>query len=251
MPRYRLTIEYDGTPYVGWQRQENGHTVQGAIERAIKSFCGEDVALSAAGRTDAGVHALSQIAHLDLIKNWSASKVREALNAYLVLEKERISILNVEKVLDSFDARFSARRRHYLYRIYNRRPPLALELNRAWWVQKRLDHEAMHEAAKNLLGTHDFTTFRASQCQAKSPIRTLDLLEVTRNGDFVEMRTSARSFLHNQVRSFAGTLVEVGLGRWSADDLTAALEARDRKTCGPVAPPFGLYLNGVDYDDPV
>lgn len=251
MPRYRLTIEYDGTPYVGWQRQENGHTVQGAIERAIKSFCGEDVALSAAGRTDAGVHALSQIAHLDLIKNWSASKVREALNAYLVLEKERISILNVEKVLDSFDARFSARRRHYLYRIYNRRPPLALELNRAWWVQKRLDHEAMHEAAKNLLGTHDFTTFRASQCQAKSPIRTLDLLEVTRNGDFVEMRTSARSFLHNQVRSFAGTLVEVGLGRWSADDLTAALEARDRKVCGPVAPPFGLYLNGVDYDDPV
>lgn len=251
MPRYRLTIEYDGTPYVGWQRQENGHTVQGAIERAIKSFCGEDVALSAAGRTDAGVHALSQIAHLDLIKNWSASKIREALNAYLVLEKERISILNVEKVLDSFDARFSARRRHYLYRIYNRRPPLALELNRAWWVQKKLDHEAMNEAAKNLLGTHDFTTFRASQCQAKSPIRTLDLLEVTRNGDFVEMRTSARSFLHNQVRSFAGTLVEIGLGRWSADDLIAALEARDRKACGPVAPPYGLYLNGVDYDDPV
>lgn len=251
MPRYRLTIEYDGTPYVGWQRQENGNTVQLALETAFKRFCGHEIALGAAGRTDAGVHALAQIVHVDLVKDWSASTIREALNAHLMNAMEHISILNVEKVTDDFDARFSARRRHYLYRIYNRRPPLTLELYRAWWVQKKLDHEAMHIAAQRLIGTYDFTTFRASQCQAKSPIKTLDRLDVSRNGDFVEIRTSSRSFLHNQVRSFAGSLVEVGLGRWAPDDLWAAMEARDRRACGPVAPPFGLYLSGVDYDNPV
>jgi tRNA pseudouridine38-40 synthase len=250
VPRYKITVEYDGTPYVGWQRQENGHAVQNAIEQAFKKFCGEDLTLSAAGRTDAGVHASAQVIHVDLTKDWGAAKVRDALNAHLVMADERISILNVEKTTDAFDARFSARARHYLYRIHNRRAPLAIDYQRVWWVQKRLDHEAMHEAAKRLLGEHDFTTFRATQCQAKSPVKTLDRLDITRNGDYVEMRVSARSFLHNQVRSFAGSLMEVGVGRWTADDLQAALEARDRKACGQVAPPYGLYLIGVDYAFP-
>lgn len=247
MPRYKLTIEYDGTPYAGWQRQDNGHTVQGAIEQAIFKFCGESVALGAAGRTDAGVHALGQVAHVDLTKDWSAAKVRDAVNAYLALAGERVVILNVELVPDGFDARFSATARHYLYRIINRRPPIVVEMNRAWWVSKPLDADAMHEAAKLLLGLHDFTTFRASQCQSKSPVKTLDRLDVSRNGEVVEIRASARSFLHNQVRSLAGSLMEVGVGRWSADDLTAALEARDRAACGQVAPAHGLYLIKVDY----
>ncbi|YBV95544.1 tRNA pseudouridine(38-40) synthase TruA [Phyllobacteriaceae bacterium JZ32] len=248
MPRYKLTIEYDGTPYAGWQRQENGHTVQAAIEQAIGKFCGEDVTLGAAGRTDAGVHALAQVAHVDLTKDWGAAKVRDALNAHLVMADERVVILNVERVPESFDARFSATARHYLYRIVNRRPPIAIEMNRAWWVSKPLDVEAMHAAAQRLLGKHDFTTFRASQCQAKSPVKTLDRLDVTRNGELVEIRASARSFLHNQVRSLAGSLMEVGVGRWTGDDLVAALEARDRAACGQVAPPYGLYLIGVDYE---
>lgn len=250
MPRYRLTVEYDGTPYAGWQRQENGHTVQGAIEQAFKKFCGEYLSLGAAGRTDAGVHALAQVVHVDLAKDWAASKIRDALNAHLVMAQERVSILNVEKTTDGFDARFCATARHYLYRIHNRRSPLTIDYQRAWWVQKRLDHEAMHEAAQRLLGEHDFTTFRATQCQAKSPVKTLDRLDIMRNGEFIEMRVSARSFLHNQVRSFAGSLMEVGIGRWSADDLQKALEARDRKACGQVAPPYGLYLVSVDYAFP-
>ncbi|MGU3575909.1 tRNA pseudouridine(38-40) synthase TruA [Brucellaceae bacterium C25G] len=251
MPRYRLTVEYDGTPYVGWQRQENGHTVQAAIEQAFKRFTGENLTLGTAGRTDAGVHALAQTAHVDLQRDWSAGKMREALNAHLAQSGERISILNVQKTVDRFDARFSARARHYLYRIHNRRPPLSVDLNRSWWVSKPLNHEIMHEAAQLLLGTHDFTTFRASQCQSKSPVKTLDLLDVTRHGEIIEIRASARSFLHNQVRSLAGSLMEVGSGRWTCDDLVAALEARDRARCGTVAPPYGLYLIGVDYDDPV
>lgn len=250
MPRYKITVEYDGTPYVGWQRQENGYAVQNAIEKAFKKFCGEDLTLGAAGRTDTGVHACAQVIHVDLTKDWGAAKVRDALNAHLVMANERISILNVEKTTDAFDARFSARGRHYLYRIHNRRAPLAIDYQRVWWVQKRLDHEAMHEAAKRLLGEHDFTTFRATQCQAKSPIKTLDRLDITRTGDYVEMRVSARSFLHNQVRSFAGSLMEVGVGRWTADDLQAALDAKDRKACGQVAPPYGLYLVAVDYPFP-
>lgn len=250
MPRYKLTVEYDGTPYAGWQRQINGPSVQGAIEQAFKKFCGEELTLGAAGRTDAGVHALAQVAHVDLSKDWGAGKIRDAVNAHLITADERISILNVEKTTESFDARFSAVARHYLYRIYNRRSPLAINYQRAWWVQKPLDHKAMHEAAQRLLGEHDFTTFRATQCQSKSPVKTLDQLDVSRNGDYVEMRISARSFLHNQVRSFAGSLMEVGSGRWSADDLQAALEARDRKACGQVAPPYGLYLVRVDYRFP-
>ncbi|MCO4316915.1 tRNA pseudouridine(38-40) synthase TruA [Phyllobacterium sp. 21LDTY02-6] len=247
MPRYKLTVEYDGTPYAGWQRQENGYTVQAAIELAVFRFCGEKLSIGAAGRTDSGVHATAQVAHMDLSRDWSASKVREALNAHLVVAGEAVSIINVERVPASFDSRFSALGRHYLYRMINRRPPAPLEANRAWWVKKPLDEAAMHEAAQRLVGTHDFTTFRATQCQAKSPVKTLDLLTVERHGEIVEIRASARSFLHNQIRSFAGTLHEVGCGRWSADDVTAALEARNRKACGPVAPPYGLYLIGVDY----
>ncbi|MBQ9353563.1 MULTISPECIES: tRNA pseudouridine(38-40) synthase TruA [unclassified Phyllobacterium] len=247
MPRYKLTIEYDGTPYAGWQRQENGHTVQAAIEQAIFKFCGETISLGAAGRTDSGVHAIAQIAHVDLTKDWSSAKVREALNAHLVVAGETVGIINVERMTENFDARFSATGRHYLYRIINRRPPAPLEAFRAWWVKKPLDAEAMHEAAQRLVGTHDFTTFRATQCQAKSPVKSLDHLSVLRNGEIIEIRASARSFLHNQIRSFAGTLNEVGCGRWTADDVSDALAARDRKACGPVAPPYGLYLVGVDY----
>ncbi|MGH6760536.1 MAG: tRNA pseudouridine(38-40) synthase TruA [Phyllobacterium sp.] len=249
MPRYKLTVEYDGTSYAGWQRQENAHTVQAAIEQAIFKFCGERVTIGAAGRTDSGVHATAQIAHVDLVKDWSAAKIRDAVNAHLVQSDEYVSLLNVERVADSFDSRFSARGRHYLYRIVDRRSPIPLERNRAWWVPKKLDTEAMHIAAQRLVGTHDFTTFRATQCQAKSPVKTLDRLDVVRNGEVVEIRTSARSFLHNQVRSFAGTLVEAGIGRWSADDVQKALEARDRRACGPVAPPHGLFLIGVDYEE--
>jgi tRNA pseudouridine38-40 synthase len=247
MPRFRLTIEYDGTPYAGWQRQENGPSVQAAIERAFAAFCGESVAIHGAGRTDAGVHARGQVAHVDLARDWPADTVRDALNAHLTKAGESVVILEAAAAAADFDARFSARARHYLYRIANRRAPLAIERNRAWWVRRPLDHEAMHEAAQRLVGRHDFTTFRAVQCQSKSPVKTLDRLDVTRDGEMVEIRASARSFLHNQVRSLAGTLRQVGEGRWSAADVSAALEARDRAACGPVAPPDGLYLMRVDY----
>lgn len=247
MPRYRLTIEYDGTPYAGWQRQENGASVQAAIEQAILAFCGEDVRIRGAGRTDAGVHALGQVAHVDLARDWPADTVRDALNAHLVKAADAAIILAAERAEDDFDARFSATARHYLYRIVNRRAPLAIEKHRAWWVPRLLDHEAMHEAAQILVGKHDFTTFRSVQCQAKSPVKTLDRLDVARYGETVEIRASARSFLHNQVRSLAGTLKQVGEGRWSANDVKTALEARDRSACGPVAPPDGLYLLHVDY----
>lgn len=247
MPRYRLTIEYDGTPYAGWQRQENGASVQAAVEQAILAFCGEDVRIRGAGRTDAGVHALGQVAHLDLDKDWPADTVRDALNAHLVKAGESVVILATSRADDDFDARFSATARHYLYRIVNRRAPLAIEKHRAWWVPRSLDHEAMHAAAQVLVGRHDFTTFRSVQCQAKSPVKTLDRLDVARHGETVEIRAAARSFLHNQVRSLAGTLKQVGEGRWSANDVKTALEARDRSACGPVAPPDGLYLLRVDY----
>lgn len=247
MPRYRLVIEYDGTPYVGWQRQENGPSVQGAVEKAILSLTGETVSIRGAGRTDSGVHAMGQVAHADLSREWQDHTLRNALNAHLALADERVSILDAAKVADDFDARFSALRRHYLYRIICRRAPLALEANRAWFVAKPLDHEAMHAAAQVLVGKHDFTTFRAAQCQANSPVRTIDRLDVTRTGDLIEIRASAQSFLHNQIRSFAGTLKLAGEGKWSVDDVRAALEARDRKACGPVAPPEGLYFLQVDY----
>ncbi|MCR6500781.1 tRNA pseudouridine(38-40) synthase TruA [Shinella sp. CPCC 101442] len=247
MPRYRLLIEYDGTPYVGWQRQTNGHSVQGAIESAILLLTGETVSVNGAGRTDSGVHAMGQVAHTDLTRPWPEHTLRNALNAYLGKARERVVILDAAQVPDDFSARFSAVKRHYLYRFISRRAPLALEANRAWFVTRELDHVAMHEAGQRLVGRHDFTTFRAVKCQANSPIRTIDRLEVTRSGDLIEMRVSAQSFLHNQIRSFAGTLKLVGEGKWTADDVRAALEACDRTACGPVAPPDGLYFMAVDY----
>ena len=247
MPRYRLRIEYDGTPYVGWQRQDNGHSVQGVIEAAILSLTGETVSIRGAGRTDSGVHAMGQVAHADLSRTWKEHTLRNALNAHLGMARERVAILDAAEVPDDFDARFSAKRRHYLYRIIARRAPLALEANRAWFVAKELDHDAMHAAGQVLVGKHDFTTFRAAQCQANSPVRTIDRLEVSRIGELIEMRVSAQSFLHNQIRSFAGTLKLVGEGKWTPADVRVALEARDRKACGPVAPPDGLYFMAVDY----
>ena len=247
MPRYRFTVEYDGTPYVGWQRQDNGHSVQGAIEAAILSLTGEAVSVRGAGRTDSGVHAMGQVAHADLSRDWKEHTLRNALNAHLGQAGERVAILDAAAVPDDFDARFSALKRHYLYRIVCRRAPLALEANRAWLVVKPLDHDIMHAAGQVLVGRHDFTTFRASQCQANSPVRTIDRLDVTRAGDLIEIRVSAQSFLHNQIRSFAGTLKLAGEGKWGVEDVRSALEARDRRACGPVAPPDGLYFLSVDY----
>jgi tRNA pseudouridine38-40 synthase len=245
MPRFKLTIEYDGGPFVGWQRQANGRSVQQALEEAVAAFCGEQVTLRGAGRTDAGVHALGQVAHLDLARDWPEETVRDALNAHL--RPDPVAVLAVEAAAADFDARFSAVKRHYRYRIVNRRAPLALEAGRAWQVARPLDASAMHEAAQTLVGTHDFTTFRSSECQAKSPVKTLDELTARRDGETVLIEASARSFLHNQVRSIAGSLKLVGEGRWQAADLAAALAARDRAACGPVAPPGGLYLVRVDY----
>ncbi len=248
MPRYKLTIEYDGGPYCGWQWQDGQMSVQQALEEAIQQFAGHFVRLSTAGRTDAGVHARGQVAHVDLEREWAPAKVREACNGILRLADHRIAVIDAELAPAGFDARFSAKKRHYLYRIIDRRPPLTLELGRAWWVNKPLDADAMHAAAQVLVGHFDFTTFRALRCQAKSPMRTLDQLDVARTGEQqIEIRASSRSFLHNQVRSMAGSLRLVGEGRWTADDLRAALEARDRNACGPVAPPDGLYLMQVDY----
>jgi len=245
MPRYKLVIEYDGAPFVGWQVQDNGVSVQAAFEAAVAAFCGESVSVRGAGRTDAGVHALGQVAHLDLTREWDADTVRDAINAHL--KPHPIAVLSAEIVAATFDARFSALKRHYLYRIVNRRAPLALEAARAWRVARPLDAEAMHTAAQNLVGRHDFTTFRAAECQAKSPVKTLDRLDVERSGGHVRIQASARSFLHHQVRSMVGSLALVGEGKWSPDDLARALESRNRKACGPVAPPDGLYLVGVDY----
>jgi tRNA pseudouridine38-40 synthase len=247
VPRYRLDIEYDGTPYCGWQRQAGQHSVQAAIEQAVLGFCGETVSLRGAGRTDTGVHASGQVGHVDLARSWPADTVRDAVNAHLSQAGETVSILAATEVDDGFDARFSAVGRHYLYRILNRRAPPALEKNRVWWVPRPLDAEAMHEAAQALVGRHDFTTFRSVHCQAKSPVRTLDRLDVTRDGEAIEIRASARSFLHNQVRSMVGTLKRVGEGAWTASDVAEALEARDRKACAGLAPPQGLYLTRVDY----
>lgn len=247
MPRFRMTVEYDGTPYVGWQMQENGHSVQAALQAAILSLTGETVSVRGAGRTDSGVHARGQVVHADLSRDWKPFKLRNALNAHLMMAAEKVVVLDVQAVDDGFDARFSALRRHYLYRILNRPSPLTLEANRAWWVARELDHAAMHEAAQTLVGHHDFTTFRSAHCQAKSPMRTLDRLDVGRDGDFIEIRASAQSFLHNQIRSFAGTLKLAGEGKMTPGDVRAALDARDRKACGPVAPPQGLYFMRVDY----
>ncbi|HXW40788.1 MAG TPA: tRNA pseudouridine(38-40) synthase TruA [Xanthobacteraceae bacterium] len=245
MPRYKLTLEYDGTPYVGWQTQDNGVSVQSVLTDAIAAFCGERVAVQGAGRTDAGVHALGQVAHVDLAKEWDVDSVRDAINFHL--RPQPIAVLKAERIAPDFDARFSAVKRHYRYRIVNRRADLTLDLNRAWRVPRPLDSAAMHAAAQSLVGRHDFTTFRSAECQAKSPVKTLDRLEVTRDGDEIRVTASARSFLQHQVRSMVGSLVHVGEGKWSADELAAALAARDRTACGQVAPPHGLYLVRVEY----
>ena len=245
MPRYRLTIEYDGRPYHGFQAQAALPSVQGSLERAVKAFCGEDLRVHAAGRTDTGVHATGQVAHVDLARDWPAETVRNALNAHL--RPEPISVLNAEVAEEGWHARFAAIERRYRYRILNRRSPPALDQGRVWHVKKPLDAEAMHVAAQALVGHHDFTTFRDLACQAKSPMKTLDVAEVRREGEEVVLEFISRSFLHRQVRSMTGTLAEVGVGRWEIPDVAAALEARDRTACGPVAPADGLYLTHVAY----
>ncbi|PLX42396.1 MAG: tRNA pseudouridine(38-40) synthase TruA, partial [Hyphomicrobiales bacterium] len=232
MPRYRLIIEYDGAGYVGWQQQDNGPSVQAALQQAVKGFSGEEVRVFGAGRTDAGVHALGQAAHIDLARAWDADRVREAMNAHL--RGHAIAVLAVEEAAENFDARFSAVGRHYLYRIVNRRPPLALARGQAWHVMQPLDAAAMHEAAQALIGRHDFSTFRDAQCQAKSPVKTLDAISVAREGEGVEIRVSARSFLHRQVRSIAGSLKKVGEGAWPPERMAEILKAADRRLCGPV-----------------
>jgi tRNA pseudouridine38-40 synthase len=249
MARFKLTIEYDGTGYVGWQRQANGPSIQEAVEMALASLCGKEVAVRGAGRTDAGVHACGQVAHADLDRDWRSDVLRDALNAHL--RPARVAILRAERVADDFDARFSAVRRHYLYRIINRRAPLTLEAERAWLVKRRLDAGAMHNAAQVLVGKHDFSTFRDAECQGACPVRTLDRLDVVKAGETIAVHASARSFLHHQVRSMVGSLEHVGAGKWSRADLTEALEARDRARCGTVAPAVGLYLVGVDYEEAV
>jgi tRNA pseudouridine38-40 synthase len=222
--------------------------VQEAIETAVRKFTGEEVTVHVAGRTDTGVHALAQVCHVDLARQWEARRVMEAINAHLVMEDECIAVLDAEEMDEDFHARFSATNRHYLYRILNRHAPIPLERERAWWVKRPLDVAAMQDAAEVLIGTHDFTTFRAAQCQSKSPVKTLDTVAFSRSGELVEVRVSARSFLHNQVRSIVGTLKLVGEGRWTREDVRDALEARDHQRCGALAPPHGLYLAKVDYD---
>jgi tRNA pseudouridine38-40 synthase len=245
MPRYKLTIEYDGTTFVGWQQQDNGASVQGVLTEAVVAFAGERVVVAGAGRTDTGVHALGQVAHIDLSKEWEIDRIRDAFNFHL--RPQPVAVLKAELVAPDFDARFSAIKRHYLYRIVNRRADLTLDQNRAWRVPRSLDCTAMHAAAQRLTGKHDFTTFRSTECQAKSPEKTLDRLDVTHDGDEVRVAASARSFLQHQVRSMVGSLVHVGEGKWSIADLAEALAARDRARCGQVAPPHGLYLVRVDY----
>jgi len=245
VPRYKLIIEYDGGPFAGWQIQADRPTVQGVLTAAVEALTGEKIHVQGAGRTDAGVHARGQVAHIDLTKDWAPDTVRDALNAHI--RPNPIAILAAEPVREDFNARTSAIKRHYLYRIVNRRADLALDAGHAWRVPRPLDTAAMHAAAQRLVGKHDFTTFRSTECQAKSPVKTLDALAVVRDGDAVDVRASARSFLHNQVRSMVGSLVAVGEGKWSADDLARALDARDRTACGQVAPPDGLYLMRVDY----
>jgi len=245
MARYKLIIEYDGTDFVGWQRQENGLSIQEVVEKAAKSFSGESVTAFAAGRTDAGVHAIAMTAHLDFAKSHRADTVRDAINQHM--RPHPIAILAAEETGDQFHARFSCVRRAYEYRIANRRAPLALEVGRQWRVPQELDADAMHEAAQCLVGQHDFTTFRAAQCQSDSPVKTLEEISVARLGQEVIVTCAARSFLHHQVRSITGSLVEVGKGKWRMRDLKAALEAADRTRCGQVAPPDGLYFVRADY----
>lgn len=246
MPRYKLTIEYDGTPFLGWQVQRDGLSVQECLQNALHAFAGIDYVPRGAGRTDRGVHATGQVAHIDLPKSTEPRVIRDALNVHLM--PHPISVIAVEAVGDEFDARFSAVQRHYLYRIVNRRALLALERERSWRVGMPLDVDAMHDAGQVLVGRHDFTTFRSVKCQARSPLKRITQLSVWREGEIVLMTVRAPSFMHNQVRSIIGSLKLVGEGKWTADDIRTALEACNRQRCGPVAPPCGLYLTRVDYD---
>lgn len=245
MPRYKLTIEYDGTLFAGWQRQANAPSVQQALEEAIAAFAGEAVTVHGAGRTDAGVHARGQVAHIDLAAEWRPDTVRDAVNAHL--KPHSIAVLATDRADATFHARFSAVRRCYDYLLISRRAPLALDRCRAWRVPVMLDGAAMHAAAQLLVGRHDFTTFRAAECQAKSPDKTLERLDVVCDGAAIVIHAAARSFLHHQVRSMVGTLKLVGEGRWQPGQVGAALAARDRAACGPVAPACGLTLMRVDY----
>ncbi len=247
MQRWKLTLEYDGGPFIGWQRQDEGPSIQQCLEEAVTAFSGEDVRIHGAGRTDSGVHALMQVAHMDLEKATKADTVRDALNYHL--KPNPIAVLSAEPVVEDFHARFSASGRAYLYRILNRRPPPALECGRVWSVTRPLDADAMHRAAQILVGHHDFSSFRASQCQADSPVKTLDRLDVFRAGEEIHLIVEARSFLHHQVRNFAGTLELVGSGKWTNAHLRDALHAKDRSAGGPTAPPQGLYLTKVVYPD--
>lgn len=245
MPRYKVTIEYDGTPFSGWQRQTARPSVQQALEEAIERFSGERVTTQAAGRTDAGVHALGQVAHFDLSREWDPFRIREALNYHL--RPNCVAIIEAEAVPDTFEARFSARARHYEFRILSRRAPPVIERNHVWHVPMALDVEAMDYAAGLILGTHDFTTFRSSECQAKSPIRTLDVFSVRGEPEHIIINASARSFLHHQVRSMVGSLKLVGEGKWTPKKFRAVLDAKDRSKCGAMAPSSGLYLTRADY----
>ncbi|TVR11777.1 MAG: tRNA pseudouridine(38-40) synthase TruA [Salinarimonadaceae bacterium] len=247
MPRYMLVIEYDGAPFAGWQRQENALAVQQVVEEAIEAFAGRPVRLHCAGRTDAGVHALHQVAHVDLDKPMPIDTVRDATNAHM--RDYPVVVREVREVGEGFHARLSASKRHYLYRILNRPAPPSVDRSRVWHVRQRIDVDVMREAAARLVGHFDFTTFRASQCQGKSPIKTLERLDVERVGDEIHVYASSRSFLHHQVRSMVGTTAQAGIGRWSVDDVAAALAAKDRRACGPVAPAEGLYFIGVDYPE--
>ena len=245
MPRYKLIVEYDGAPFRGWQTQADQITVQGVLTAAVTALSGETALVQGAGRTDAGVHARGQVAHVDFAKEWPTDTVRDGLNAHL--RPHPVAVLSAERVSEDFNARMSAVKRHYMYRIVNRRPDLTFDVKYAWRVARPLDAAAMHAAAQRLVGKHDFTTFRSTECQAASPVKTLEQLDVARDGQDIIVTTSARSFLHNQVRSMVGSLVMVGAGNWSVDDLAQALAARDRTACGQVAPPDGLYLMKVDY----
>ncbi len=245
MPRYRIIIEYDGTSFVGWQRQDTGLGVQQILEDAILGFSGEAITVQGAGRTDAGVHAFGQVAHFDLNKDWATDTVRDAINN--LVRPHPVSIISAELAEPEFNARFDATQRGYLYRITNRRAPLAIDRELSWWVPVTLDADAMHGAAQLLIGKHDFSTFRATNCQANSAIKTMDELTVTRTGDEIRITSRARSFLYHQVRNIVGTLKQVGEGKWTEDDLITALEAKDRRAGGPTAPAHALYLTDVRY----
>ncbi|KAA5603265.1 tRNA pseudouridine(38-40) synthase TruA [Roseospira marina] len=249
MPRYKLLIEFDGSPFVGWQRQDNGPSVQQTLEEAAERLCGQPVRLHAAGRTDSGVHALGMVAHVDLPRAYPAGKVADALNA--LARPAPVAVLAAEAVTEDFHARFSCLERSYLYRILVRRAQPALERGRVWWHARPLDAEAMHAAAQTLVGHHDFSSFRASECQADSPVKTLDALDVARRGDELHVTARARSFLHHQVRNMVGTLALVGRGKWTARDVAAALAACQRSAAGPTAPPDGLYFLAARYPESV